>query len=329
MRNNEIEGEPIGGSTETFISHKKDVAETTRDRYRYRLGIFVSFCERRGVWSTDEIDGDLLADYRAARLDDNKTSIKTNEANLTTVRMWIKWLERRGKVQQGTANLVKIPDLDASDERRDVFITHERAKQILDGLNKYEYASLDHVVFGILYHTGMRRSAILALDTDDWVSDSNVLKIRNRDGTTLKLGQKSERNVTITDSNIANAIDDWISEKRPDVIGDLGRRPLIATAHGRAHATTIQKAIYRVTCPDYFAVGECDDTHDRPSACKYSISPHDVRRSAITHHLREGVPKEVVSDRMSVDQSTIEKHYDRRTMDQRRENRKKYLNNLS
>lgn len=326
MRRNNIQGEPIGGSTAKFISEKQDVASTTRDRYEYRLGIFVEFCEKNGVWDTDEIDGDLLADYRAYRLNDDDTSIKTNEANLVTLRQWIKWLERRDKVYQGTAHKVDIPDLDASDERRDVFITHDRAEGILDNLTRYEFASKNHIIFGILYHTGMRRSALLALDVDDWISDDRVLMIRNREGTTLKLGDKSERNVTITDARLAEAIDDWVESQRPDVICDLGREPLISTREGRAHATTIQKTVYRVTCPGHF--GSCDDDHQRNSSCRYSISPHDVRRSAITHHLRSGVPKEIVSDRMAVDSSTIEKHYDKRTMDQRRENREEYLNDI-
>jgi len=56
-----------------------------------------------------------------------------------------------------------------------------------------------------------------------------------------------------------------------------------------------------------------------------SLSPHDVRRGAITHFLSEDIPKEIVQDRCDVSSDVIDDHYDTRTEDEKAEQRRKYV----
>jgi hypothetical protein len=64
------------------------------------------------------------------------------------------------------------------------------------------------------------------------------------------------------------------------------------------------------------------------SKCPSSVSPHSVRRGAITHFLASDVPIPIVSDRMDVSREVIDKHYDKRSEEQKVEQRRDYLTDM-
>jgi hypothetical protein len=183
----------------------------------------------------------------------------------------------------------------------------------------------------------MRRGALYGLDIDDWHSDENVLTIRNREGTPLKLGDEGERNINVTDNQLAQALSDYIDKTRNDVLDDFDREPLLTTSYGRPNITTIQYHIYKVTRPCFYSSNcphdrkpdECEATDSQKySKCPSSVSPHPVRRGAITAHLNQNVPMEIASERMSVSVDTLKLHYDSRTLEEKRQNRQQYLENI-
>lgn len=85
----------------------------------------------------------------------------------------------------------------------------------------------------------MRLGSVRALDTEDVKYDQHgqlYLEVRHRPetDTPLKLGVDCERNVTVGDTPLSGAIDDWVQHQRPDVVDKYGRTPLMATSKGRA-----------------------------------------------------------------------------------------------
>jgi len=58
------------------------------------------------------------------------------------------------------------------------------------------------------------------------------------------------------------------------------------------------------------------------------VSPHAVRRGAITHWLNSDVPEPVVSARVNVSTAVLDEHYDRRTERDKMEQRRKYLDQI-
>jgi hypothetical protein len=113
--------------------------------------------------------------------------------------------------------------------------------------------------------------------------------------------------------------------------------PLFGTSQGRIYKTTLQRNIYTLTRPCHY-LNECP--HDRDfedceatsyntaSKCPSSVSPHAVRRGAITAHRNANVPKEVASDRMDVSPDVLDKHYDQATESERRERRQEFLEGI-
>lgn len=133
-------------------------------------------------------------------------------------------------------------------------------------------------------------------------------------------------------------LDAWIADRRPDSVDEYGRNPLVSTAKGRAHLTTIQSYVYSMTrpcgftseCPHDREITECEAAIDWSQAfgCPLSVSPHAIRRGAITRWLNSDVPEPVVSARANVSTAVLDEHYDRRTEHKKMEQRRKYLDDV-
>lgn len=62
--------------------------------------------------------------------------------------------------------------------------------------------------------------------------------------------------------------------------------------------------------------------------CPSTVSPHDIRRGAITNMLRHDTPPRVISERSDVSESVLDKHYDQRNEREKMEIRRKYTDGL-
>lgn len=213
------------------------------------------------------------------------------------------------------------------------------AEQMLAHLAKYEYASLQHVTLALLWHTMMRRGAARALDLRDYDRADQYLTIVHRPetDTPLKNQADGERLIALSDA-VCELLNDWLDDQRPDVTDEHGREPLLATAYGRIHVTTIQQYAYMATrpctygaaCPHDRNPTTCEATEERyqASKCPSSVSPHAVRRGSITHWLREDAPQPAISDRANVSADVLDQHYDERTAKEKMEQRRRFLENI-
>jgi integrase len=149
-------------------------------------------------------------------------------------------------------------------------------------------------------------------------------------GTPLKNKDPAERQLNLHEW-VCVIVDDYIDGRRHEVTDEEGRRPLFTTKEGRAHRTTLRKQVRLMTrpceysndCPYDRSIEDCEATaYSKAAQCPGSVSPHPLRRSAITEALNEGHSKELVSDRMDVSTDVLEKHYDARSESEKRELRR-------
>jgi site-specific recombinase XerD len=164
---------PIDTAVEQYVTSRADATQSTRERHRYRFSKFTDYCSQADVTHTSQIDGSTIEGFRQDRLADDNTSIKTNEQCLHTFRVFLRYLERVEACSEGLSEVVIIPKVPDAQESRETHILHERARQIIDYLAKYEWANIKHVVFHLTYHTGLRRGALYALDVQDWDSEES------------------------------------------------------------------------------------------------------------------------------------------------------------
>jgi len=321
-------------------SREHELAEASVQNIRYRLKQFRQWTDEINLKDISELDGMMCEQWKLARVEGGLEPI-TVQQHMRTFRHYVRWMGTVGYVDPDLHELIRIPSVDKSERSRDVMIEFERAEAILEHLGQFAWASRRHIIFGILWHTAMRTGSLRALDVDDVEEHGDIVYVRVRHrpktGTPLKLRENGSRNVTISDTDLADAILDYINHTRTNVEDGYGRDPLITTKNGRASETTIRVDCYRAThpceiedCPHDRNKQNCEyRSHGQTGGCPSARSPHAVRRGAITAHLNRGIEKEVIGERAAVSVGTLESHYDARTEEDKRRNRLLALEELA
>lgn len=321
---------------ERYLAHRRpELTPGTGNEYRRKLGYFLAFCERRGIDDLTQLDGRLVDAYRTWRRDESAPGRTLGSATMRDdmylFRAFLRYCESIEAVRPGLAEHVVIPPLREGDGVRDVELGPDRVAAILAYLEKFAYASRDHVVWLLHCRTGRRPGAIHSLDVGDvHGGDDPYLAFRHRpdQGTRLKNGVNGEADLPIRPW-VADVLTDYIESQREPVTDEFGREPLVTSAHGRLSKSAIRVAFYAWSrpcvigeaCPHDEDPGECAAAQTRQAACTCpsSQSSYSVRHGHITHLRRLGLPKSVISDRCDVSEEIIEKHYDERSEEDRRQ----------
>jgi len=318
-------------AVERYLKERKpEVSESTHRNHKYALRRFIEWADETGLDDISELDRFDVHDFKIHRRENANINEVTLYNNLSTLRVFIRWLESVGVIKDEIAENMILPN---PDDAREEKIEPETAEEILNYLHKFEYATLRHALFALLWNTGFRLGTVRGIDLDDYHSDEQYIEVHHRpdEGTPLKNGAGAEREVNLHEW-VCEILDDYIDRHRPDVEDDEGRKPLLTTRHGRAAKTNLRQNINALTRPCYYGK-DCPHDRDetmceaateyrRSQRCPSSVSPHPIRRSAITAWLNDGHRKELISDRMNVGTDTLEKHYDARTESEKRELRR-------
>jgi site-specific recombinase XerD len=327
---------PHEAVTEYIEERQIDLADTSLENHRYRLQRFLEWADEYGVENMNEVTGRKLHNFKQWRAADvNNVTLKNQ---LGTVRQFIAFCERIDAVPKGVHRKIDLPTIGHMEDVNTDRLTAEEADAILRYCEKFEYATLRHAAFYVLWHTGIRSGTLRALDTRDFYSEDGYLDINHRpeEGTRLKNGIRGERQIHLKDE-VCAVLNDYLEMNHPKVEDEYGRMPLFGTSEGRIYKTTLQRNIYTLTrpchytneCPHDCEINECEATsYNTASKCPSSVSPHAVRRGAITAHRNANVPKEIASDRMDVSGDVLDKHYDQASKSERRERRQNFFDEL-
>ncbi|MFB6080504.1 MAG: tyrosine-type recombinase/integrase [Haloferacaceae archaeon] len=312
-----------------------DVTDSTLSNYETTLRKFVSWLEDEGITNLNTLTSDEIQQFKEWRQEQVKTI--TLKTDMTCIKDFVRFCEHINAVPKDLRLMVRIPKPDDADEVADSVLTQAEATQILDHLDKHEYASLRHVTVLLLWKTGMRRGSLYALDKRDFEDGSKpYLRVRHRPetATPLKNKSKGERDVRIS-SEVAAVIRDYLRFNHPDEEDEHGRTPLLMSTRGkRCEATTIQRNVYTATRPCHYTgecpmgrdLQECEATsYNTASKCPGSVSPHALRRGYVTEALNAGQPKDVTADRVDMTREVMDKHYDKATKNEQMERREDYL----
>ena len=325
---------------ELYLDDKaRDCQEATVDAHRSRLGFFIDWCDDHGIDTLDQLSARDLHEFRVWRRED--LNVVSEKTQMDSLRVFIEWCGTIDAVESGLYRKVDSPNLDNGENARDTVLNAERAQEVLAYLERYEYATTEHVCWVVLTETGVRLGGARALDVRDYQADAETphIKIHHRPDTDTPIKNKGpgERRVAISEA-ACDVIDDFLDQRRPDVVDDHGREPLLATQRGRAGTSTIRTYVYRWSrpcaigreCPHDRDPDECEAANNeaRAARCPSSVTPHPIRRGYITQLLRAGVPVEVVSDRCNVSPTVIDQHYDVRSKEDKMKQRQEALNDV-
>ncbi|WP_136689960.1 tyrosine-type recombinase/integrase [Halorhabdus amylolytica] len=313
---------------------RNELAVATIQSHGYRLQQFVDWCNQDGIENLNELSGRDVHRFRVDRRNEDDLATATMKGQLATLRIFLRFCASVDGVEPGMDEKIILPRTTAEDAR-DELVNPDRARQILEHLDRYRYATLEHALLSVLWHTGLRIGAAISLDVEDYDSGEQYLDLVHRpaDGTPLKNGAHSERFVALSE-RVCTVLDDWLEVNHPGVEDDYGRLPLFATRRARLSKNRGRTIAYQYTRPCVYS-NECPHDRDeetcealstaRAYACPSAMSPHPFRRGAITYHLQQDTPEKVVSDRMDVGMDVLERHYDQRSAKDKLRQRRRYL----
>jgi integrase len=308
-----------------------DSADWTQTSHRSHLRAFVEWCrEEGGVENLNQLNGRDLYEFRIWRREggysrgqDEPLAPKTLDSALTTLRSFLRFFASIEAVPEDLYEKVPLPALSKGEEVSDSTISPKRVPKILEYLNRYQFASRDHVVWSLVWHTGGRLGAVRALDLRDLDLEGRKPGVdyvhRPATDTPLKNDEESERFNRIS-STVATVLQDYVDAPRVDVVDEYGRAPLVSTREGRISPSAVRDTFYRWTrpceiglsCPHERDPETCEYTEfEQMSGCPSARSPHDVRKARVTKYRNDGVPRGVVSDRLDASEQVLDKHYDR------------------
>jgi len=315
-----------------LTDREREVSKKTLKSHEYRLNHFIRWCNNEDIESLADVTPQHLQDFRFWRQQDgdlNSTSVHTQ---MTTFRVFLKWAADYEYVPRDLYERVRVPPTDGP---RNEKIDAERAEKILQYLNTYNYATSEHVLFSLMWHTGLRLGGARTIDIDDFNQEEKYIEIHHRPetGTPLKNTQNGERPVAI-DNKRTSLLRDYIETRRHEVTDGYDREPLLTTAQGRPSTSTLREWIYKIARPCEYKHGDCPHGRDmeeceaaggctNASKCPSSFSPHVIRHSSVTHWLLNDVDRNSLSERVDMTKQVMDEVYDERTgkekMEQRRD----------
>ena len=321
---------PHDGVQYYLDDRRSEVTKSTLYEHTTRLNRFLEWCDQENIENLNELTSRRCRDYKNHRQE--QVAPTTLENEMRTFRLAVKTWEQIQGVGEGLSKNIKVPTAKKSEKVRELKIESDQAEAIMDYLGKYEYATLRHLIFALIWHTGCRISGLRALDLGDWKPDEYrkpILSFEHRPatGTPLKKEENGERDVPVT-PEIADLIEDYIDGRRKDVTDEYDRKPLLTTENGRPFKTTVQRNIYQVTQPCYIGwecpYGEnpttCEwTTYNQTSKCPGSVSPHGIRKTNVTHFKQLGFEYEEISGRVDASVEVLSEHYDHPTTAEERE----------
>ena len=296
----------------------KTAADSTISSHSDRLSHFVTWFEDETDYEyLHELDGMDLRLWRVWRFDDDHAEMYV-KAVQDSVRVFLRFCRDVEAVDAQLPEKVKSPE---GARRRTAEIEADRATEILEHLDRFEYASVGHALFHTLWYAILRvgGARAISLGDIDWENDRIEICHRPSEGTTLKNAYESEREIAIRPTT-REILKDYVEQNRNEVTDEHGREPLFVAPEGsgRPHQNTLRNYVYALTrpclrteCPHDRDEEECDATRRKNWACECpsSESSHAIRRGSISWHLREETGKEVVSDRADVEADTLDAHY--------------------
>jgi len=147
---------------------------------------FVAWAHGRGLQAAAEVTAELLERYRVdlfhyRKLDGEPLSMNSQQLLLVPVKGFFKWLARTRRIAANPARELELPRKPARLPAR-VLTVSEVGRVIAEANTATPWGIRDRAILEVLYSTGMRRSELAGLSTQDWNREGASLFIRQGKG---------------------------------------------------------------------------------------------------------------------------------------------------
>jgi len=327
-----------------------DKSESTIQSYRYRVRPFVEFLEEEGVDNLNDLNGRHVLRFDSMRRSSGDIQKNTLNNQLGTIRQYLEFGIRANAVEPAVASQVDIPQLSKDERINREKLPTQRAKDILEYLDRFEYASRDHVLAFLLWETGARAGSLRALDLEDvYLEEDDLDRLRYQEDldvgesvleeilggvelpfvyfrhrpdedTPLKKKYGGERPVNISEE-LGEILRAYIRYRRVEGSDENDRKPLLTSkkSPGRITVSGIRIRAYELTqpcqvgkeCPHDRDPADCEArVHGQQSRCPSVRSPHKWRTGSVTWHRDRGWAPEDIATKMATSVELVNSVYD-------------------
>lgn len=256
--------DPIAAFLE-YLAVERGASPHTLRNYGVDLREFAAFLQREGDVALTAVDARVVRAYLAGlhRRHLAKSSIARK---LASVRSCLRFLARRGVIEQNAARQVRGP---REQRRLPSFLPKDESKELLDRApDASEAGRRDHALMELLYATGIRAAECCGLDCDDLDRGHGVVRVVGK-------GDK-ERVVPVGDVAL-DAIDAYLAMR-----GRGGSGPLFTNRRGgRLTPRSLQRIVGR---------------RARLLGAGRRVTPHTLRHTFATHMLGEGADLRLIQE---------------------------------
>jgi integrase/recombinase XerC len=293
------------------LAHERGASPHTLRAYRRELGAFT-------VWVVGALDRDAGPDALThlhirnwlGRLHSAGLAKASIARALAPVRSWIKWMARRGLVEQNVALLVSTPKRSSrlprvpSSEQMNGLIesvcnqwTAQNAGQKA-GQGKTmgaAWPARDRLILELLYGCGLRNAELAGLDQADldWANEVLLIRGKGRKQRYVPMGQA-----------VAAALEAYLPE-RATLLGGarLSLPALLVPLRVRAGSRLTTRSVGRILKQLAIASGLPAETH-----------PHTLRHAFGTHMLEEGADLRAIQELLGHERLSTTQRYTQLTV---------------
>jgi len=266
----------------SYLAAERGYSRHTLDSYGCDLAQFADFLSRRNKpWTRDLTEHDVSA-FNSHLSRDRGLSRNTVARKITSVRSFMKYLEREGIIREGITE--EIPSV-KNERKLPVTMSRREVQEIIDGMPAETPIQVrNRAIIELLYATGMRVSEL----TGARVSDLNM-----EDGFIRCRGKGGKMRVVPVGGEAMAWLEKYLSEVRPGWAGkQRSDRLILSTRGGPVSRTTVWNMVKKLV-------------HDAGSVAK--VSPHTFRHSFATHLMENGADLRSVQEMLGhVDISTTQ-----------------------
>lgn len=329
---------PSAGIAKFRKKKRKEVQESTLEQHSTKLEYLEEYlAEVVGLENLNDLTPRQAEEYEEWRefesLDREKPLAgKTLKDDIHLYKGFLGHMVKLRAVSADAYEVVEIPNLETGEGVDKETLDSDRAGDIIDHLNRFRYASREHVVWLLFVKTGRRACDLYALDLGDFddSGEKTTLEFVNRpqQGSRLKKGELHEAEIELSEA-VSTVIREYIEHERLDVTDSFDREPLLTTKQGRASKSTMKEYAYKWSrpcevgkdCPYDKDVESCVATSSpkKASQCEASRSPRKIRSGYITSKANAGAAYESIGHRVGATKSVMKKHYDQPDRDEERQ----------
>ena len=261
-----------------YLTIEKGLSKNTTSAYRRDLTRFFHYLSTNNL-SLSQVTQDDLTLYVAWLRGMNNTEFELGQAsisrNVISLRSYYTYLAQEHKFANPTATF-RPPKIN---QRLPKALSIDQILKLLDFSDQDVVSIRDKALLELLYSTGARVSELINLE----ILDISTLDTPDASSTVVKLkGKGGKERVVPIGSFALNAVENYLTRSRPNLIKSLNQRALFLNQRG---GKLTRQSAWNIVMAAAKKAGISEN-----------VSPHSMRHSFATHLLDGGADIRVVQE---------------------------------